>query len=197
MLQAGEATPVLGHLRPNVLAQAVGREEKERSNIRTVLWPRRANGEIILVDTPEGAVKVSDEYASEHLEIQCADLDWWLDNLSNYGSLFLGEETTVAFGDKTSGPNHILPTKGAARYTGGFTFHESMLIGFGMLGRAELAFVVLGIAYVQNSIFSTEVFYTLMLTIFWLNVAVPVSLTLWKPAYKKAESAEAEAEAFS
>ena len=85
----------------------------------------------------------------------------------------------------------------AARYTGGFTFHESMLIGFGMLGRAELAFVVLGIAYVQNSIFSTEVFYTLMLTIFWLNVAVPVSLTLWKPAYKKAESAEAEAEAFS
>ena len=64
---------------------------------------------------------VSDHYASEHLEVQCADLDWWLQNLSNYGSLFLGEETTVAFGDKTSGPNHILPTKGAARYTGGLS----------------------------------------------------------------------------
>ncbi len=86
----------------------------------------RDYGEIILVDTPEEAVKVSDEYASEHLEIQCADLDWWLDNLSNYGSLFLGEETTVAFGDKTSGPNHILPTKGAARYTGGLSVGKFM-----------------------------------------------------------------------
>ena len=81
----------------------------------------RDYGEIIVVDTREEAVNVSDEYASEHLQIQCADLDWWLDNLRNYGSLFLGEETTVAFGDKTSGPNHILPTKGAARYTGGLT----------------------------------------------------------------------------
>ena len=48
---------------------------------------------------------------SEHLEVHAADLDWWLTILSNYGSLFLGEETTVAFGDKTSGPNHILPTR--------------------------------------------------------------------------------------
>ena len=47
------------------------------------------------------------------------DLDWWLEHLTNYGSLFLGEETTVAFGDKASGPNHVLPTKGAARYSGG------------------------------------------------------------------------------
>jgi sulfopropanediol 3-dehydrogenase len=53
--------------------------------------------------------------------VHCADLDWWLANLRNYGSLFLGEETTVAFGDKTSGPNHILPTKGAARYSGGLS----------------------------------------------------------------------------
>ena len=50
----------------------------------------------------------------------------WLDNLANYGSLFLGEETTVAFGDKTSGPNHILPTKGAARYTGGLSVGKFM-----------------------------------------------------------------------
>ncbi len=76
-------------------------------------------GEIIVTDTREEAVKVSDEYASEHLQIQCEDLDWWLENLTNYGSLFLGEETTVAYGDKCSGPNHVLPTKGAGRYTGG------------------------------------------------------------------------------
>jgi len=76
----------------------------------------------------------------------------------------------------------------AARYTGGFSFHESMLIGFGMLGRAELAFVVMGIAYVENSILSTEAFYTLMFTTFWLNVSVPVSLTLWKPYYDRAHN---------
>jgi len=67
----------------------------------------------------EEAVKVSDNYAPEHLEVHADDLDWWLDKLTNYGSLFLGEETTVAYGDKTSGPNHILPTKKAARYSGG------------------------------------------------------------------------------
>jgi sulfopropanediol 3-dehydrogenase len=53
-----------------------------------------------------------------------ADLDWWLANLTNYGSLFLGEETTVAFGDKASGPNHILPTKAAARYSAGLSVHK-------------------------------------------------------------------------
>ena len=81
----------------------------------------RDYGEVILVDSREEAVRVSDEYASEHLEVHCADLDWWLGALRNYGSLFLGQETTVAFGDKTSGPNHILPTKGAAKYTGGLS----------------------------------------------------------------------------
>ncbi len=60
--------------------------------------------------------------------MHCADLDWWLRNLRNYGSLFLGEETTVAFGDKTSGPNHILPTKGAARYSGGLSVHKFIKI---------------------------------------------------------------------
>ncbi len=64
---------------------------------------------------------LSDRYASEHTHVQCADLDWWHRRLRNYGSLFLGEATTVAFGDKVSGPNHILPTKGAARYTGGLS----------------------------------------------------------------------------
>jgi sulfopropanediol 3-dehydrogenase len=78
-------------------------------------------GEVIVTSTREEAVKVSDEYASEHLEVQAADLDWWLDTLTNYGSLFLGEESTVAYGDKTSGPNHILPTKKAGRYSGGLS----------------------------------------------------------------------------
>ena len=81
----------------------------------------RDYGEVIVVDSREEAVGVSDEYASEHLQVQCDDLDWWLGSLRNYGSLFLGEETTVAFGDKVSGPNHVLPTKGAARYTGGLS----------------------------------------------------------------------------
>jgi Kef-type K+ transport system membrane component KefB len=79
----------------------------------------------------------------------------------------------------------------AARYTGKFTFHESLMIGFGMLGRAELAFVVMDIAYVEHQILSTEVFYVLMFTAFWLNVAVPVCITLWKPYYDRAETAAA------
>ncbi len=81
----------------------------------------RDYGEVVLVDSREEAVQVSDAYAPEHLEVHGEDLDWWLGNLSNYGSLFLGEETTVAYGDKCSGTNHILPTKGAARYTGGLS----------------------------------------------------------------------------
>ena len=88
----------------------------------------RDYGEVVVVDSREEAVGVSDDYAAEHLEVHAADLDWWLDNLANYGSLFLGEETTVAFGDKTSGPNHILPTKGAARYSGGLSVHKFIKI---------------------------------------------------------------------
>ena len=83
----------------------------------TAAW--RDYAEVVLCDTRDEIVQVSDKYASEHLQVMTRDLDWWLANLSNYGSLFLGEETTVAYGDKCSGPNHILPTKGAARYTGG------------------------------------------------------------------------------
>ena len=78
-------------------------------------------GEVIIVADREEACSVSDAYAPEHLHVQASDLDWWLKKLQNYGSLFLGEETTVAFGDKCSGPNHILPTKKAARYTGGLS----------------------------------------------------------------------------
>lgn len=84
----------------------------------------RDYGEIVLCDTREEIVEVSDRYASEHLEVHCAELSWWHERLSNYGSLFLGEETNVAFGDKVSGPNHILPTKFAARYSAGLSVHK-------------------------------------------------------------------------
>ncbi len=57
---------------------------------------------------------------------------------------------------------------------------DSWLVGLGMLGRAELAFVVMDIAYVQNGILNTEAFYTLMFTAFWLNVSVPITINLWK-----------------
>jgi sulfopropanediol 3-dehydrogenase len=86
----------------------------------------RDYGEVILCDTREEVVEVSDRYASEHLEVHARELDWWLAKLTCYGSLFLGEETTVAFGDKASGPNHVLPTKGAARYSGGLSVHKFM-----------------------------------------------------------------------
>lgn len=79
----------------------------------------RDYAEVVVCDTREEAVQVSDGYASEHLQVMAKDLDWWHNNLRNYGSLFLGEETNVSFGDKVSGPNHVLPTKQAARYTGG------------------------------------------------------------------------------
>jgi len=85
----------------------------------------RDYGEVIVCDTREEVVAVSDRYASEHLEVHARDLDWWLANLTCYGSLFLGEETTVAYGDKASGPNHVLPTKGAARYSGGLSVQSS------------------------------------------------------------------------
>ena len=79
----------------------------------------RDYGEVVLCDTDEEMAKISDEYAPEHLEVQTKNLDWFHNRLKNYGSLFVGEETTVAYGDKCSGTNHILPTKGAGRYTGG------------------------------------------------------------------------------
>ena len=86
----------------------------------------RDYGEVILCDTREEISEVSDRYAPEHLEVHARELDWWQKTLTCYGSLFLGEETTVAYGDKASGPNHVLPTKGAARYSGGLSVHKFM-----------------------------------------------------------------------
>ncbi len=88
-------------------------------DVAQVSW--RDNGEVIVVDSPDEAVKVSDYWAPEHLEVQTEDWKYYLDHCKNYGSVFLGEETTVAYGDKTIGTNHVLPTMRAARYTGGLS----------------------------------------------------------------------------
>ncbi|MDA8870187.1 histidinol dehydrogenase [Rhizobiaceae bacterium] len=84
----------------------------------------RDYAEVILCNSRDEMAACSDDYAPEHLTVQAADLDWWLETLTCYGSLFLGEETTVAFGDKASGTNHVLPTSGAAKYTGGLSVHK-------------------------------------------------------------------------
>ena len=88
----------------------------------------RDYAEVILCADREEMAATSDDYAPEHLTVQAEDLDWWLRRLTCYGSLFLGEETTVAFGDKASGTNHVLPTSGAASYTGGLSVHKYMKI---------------------------------------------------------------------
>jgi sulfopropanediol 3-dehydrogenase len=85
--------------------------------IAEVSW--KNNGIVYIADNREEAVQLADDYAPEHLELHVKDEKFYFDNLTNYGSLFIGEETTVAYGDKAIGTNHILPTSRAARYTGG------------------------------------------------------------------------------
>ncbi len=99
--------------------------EVNRDNA-TAAW--RDYAEVVLCSNRDEMAATSDSYAPEHLTVQADDLDWWLARLSCYGSLFLGEETTVAFGDKASGTNHVLPTSGAATYTGGLSVHKFMKI---------------------------------------------------------------------
>ena len=107
---------------PNLIADLpdINRENAEAA------W--RDYAEIIVCENFEEMAKTADEYAPEHLTVQAKDLDWWLGRLQCYGSLFLGEETTVAFGDKSSGPNHVLPTSGASRYTGGLSVHKFLKV---------------------------------------------------------------------
>jgi sulfopropanediol 3-dehydrogenase len=76
-------------------------------------------GGVIVAQDDDEAVRLADEWAPEHLEVQTRDPDWFLARLTNYGSLFLTPNTTVAYGDKAIGTNHVLPTGRAARYTGG------------------------------------------------------------------------------
>ena len=78
-----------------------------------------SHGEVIVCDSDVEAAEMSDRLAPEHVEVHTRDPDRFLDHLSNYGSLFIGDETNVAYGDKAIGTNHVLPTAGAARYTGG------------------------------------------------------------------------------
>jgi len=92
----------------------------------TAAW--RDYAEVILCADREEMAACSDDYAPEHLTVQADDLEWWLERLTCYGSLFLGEETTVSYGDKATGTNHVLPTSGAASYTGGLSVHKYMKI---------------------------------------------------------------------
>jgi sulfopropanediol 3-dehydrogenase len=91
--------------------------ELPTGEVAATAW--RDYGQVVVCDTREEAAELSDRFAGEHVEVHTADPDWFLDNLTNYGSLFLGDETTVPYGDKGVGTNHVLPTAGAARYTGG------------------------------------------------------------------------------
>src|ERR687895_779557 len=79
----------------------------------------RDNGVIVVASSDEEAVRLSDEFGPEHLEIQTSDPAWYAEHLRNYGSLVLGEESTVVYSDKAIGTNHVLPTLQASRYTGG------------------------------------------------------------------------------
>src|SRR6056297_973163 len=88
----------------------------------TAAW--RDLAEVMLCDSAEEMARYADAKAPEHLHVQARDLPWWRNRLRAYGSLFLSENTTVAFGDKAAGPNHVLPTSGAARYTGGLSVHK-------------------------------------------------------------------------
>ncbi len=85
-------------------------------------------GEIILCESDEEMASIADEYACEHVQVIAKDLDWWRERLTNYGSLFLGEGSTVTHGDKCVGTNHILPTRKAARYSGGLNVQKFMKI---------------------------------------------------------------------
>ncbi|MHB0876439.1 MAG: histidinol dehydrogenase [Anaerolineae bacterium] len=77
------------------------------------------NGRVYIAANADEAIAISDDYAPEHLELQVREPDYYMARLNNYGSAFIGEETTVAYGDKCVGTNHILPTSRSARYTGG------------------------------------------------------------------------------
>jgi len=94
--------------------------ELETAEVACTAWCD--HGTVVVAGSREEAVLLMDEIAPEHLEVHTEDDDWYLQNLSNYGSLFLGSRSTVAFSDKgMTGTNHVLPTAGAARYTGGLS----------------------------------------------------------------------------
>ena len=79
----------------------------------------RDYGQVIVCDTLDEMAAVADEIAAEHVQVMTEDPDWFLERMTNYGALFLGPRTNVSYGDKVIGTNHTLPTRQAARYTGG------------------------------------------------------------------------------
>jgi len=115
-----ELAEKVAELMPKVIADMPDPETPATS------W--RDFGEIVLCEDREEVAKVSDEYASEHVQVMAEDLDWWTKRLTNYGSLFLGEGSTVPQGDKCSGTNHILPTKKAGYMSGGLNVHKFLKI---------------------------------------------------------------------
>ena len=103
----------------NALPAELERQLARLSTAEVAAAAWRDYGQILLVENDEEALKVADEIASEHVQILTRDPDFYLERMTNYGSLFLGPQTNVAYGDKAIGTNHILPTGRAARYTGG------------------------------------------------------------------------------
>jgi sulfopropanediol 3-dehydrogenase len=109
------------------LSEAFARATIEELNKQLEVLPTRSiaeesctkNGKVYVAEDKDEAIALSDDWAPEHLEVHVDDASYYLERLRNYGSLFLGEETTVAYGDKCIGTNHILPTNRSARYTGG------------------------------------------------------------------------------
>jgi len=108
-------------------SEALGQATMQEVNWWLERWPTadiagpawRDFGTVIVCEDDEEMVRVADEIAPEHLEVQTRDPEWFVDRLHNYGSLFIGTHATVAYSDKAIGTNHTLPTRGAARYTGG------------------------------------------------------------------------------
>src|SRR5205085_11815653 len=106
----------------SVAEDAVDSIEARLFDLPTAAVAREAwenSSEVIVCSNGEEAVKVADRLAAEHVEVHTREPDWYLEHLHNYGSLFLGADTSVPYGDKGIGTNHVLPTAGAARYTGG------------------------------------------------------------------------------
>ena len=119
----GPTSPAILLTTSNRIASAIEAEIQRQlsvlatAEIAAAAW--RDHGQVILCDTDEELVSEADRIASEHVQVMTRDPRWFLDRLTNYGALFLGKETNVAYGDKVIGTNHTLPTKRAARYTGG------------------------------------------------------------------------------
>ncbi len=111
-------------------------------------------GEVIICADAEEMVRVADQIASEHVEVQTQDPKWFLDRLTNYGSLFLGAHATVVYGDKGIGTNHVLPTGRAARYTGGLWVGKFLKTVTWQIvteaGNAEVAPTMAAIAEAEN-----------------------------------------------